>query len=85
MSERLQGEELVALIERVFQPRATDTGIAVLVDLPDAAVADHPRWQARREMAAGWVEELAGQGAACPLPVSLWLYPNVRTNNGDLP
>ncbi|HQP92840.1 MAG: hypothetical protein GX178_07965 [Acidobacteria bacterium] len=85
MSERLQGEELVALIERVFQPRATDTGIAVLVDLPDAAVADHPRWQARREMAAGWVEELAGQGASCPLPVSLWLYPNVRTNNGDLP
>ena len=32
MSERLQGEELVALIERVFQPRATDTGIAVLVE-----------------------------------------------------
>lgn len=85
MSERLQGEELAALVERVFRPRATDTGIAVLVDLPDGEVGDNPDWQARREMAAGWVEELHGQRAVLGLATELWLYRNVRTNNGDLP
>ena len=85
MSERLQGEELVALVERVFRPRPTDTGIAVLVDLPDGEVGDNADWQARRELAAGWVEELQGQRAVLGLPTELWLYRNVRTNNGDLP
>ncbi|MCL4838042.1 MAG: hypothetical protein KJ058_08765 [Thermoanaerobaculia bacterium] len=85
MSERLQGEELAALVERVFRPRATDTGIAVLVDLPDGEVRDNPDWRARRELAAGWVEELQGQRAVLGLATELWLYRNVRTNNGDLP
>ena len=48
MIERLSGEELVALVRRVFQPKAYEKNIAILVDLPDAVVADNPDWTARR-------------------------------------
>jgi glyoxylase-like metal-dependent hydrolase (beta-lactamase superfamily II) len=40
--EELSGEALAALIERVFRPRASDHGAAVLVDLPDRVRADAP-------------------------------------------
>ncbi len=40
--ERLTGEELLLLVQRVFQPDAEDTGLAFLVDLPDAVAADLP-------------------------------------------
>ena len=40
MAERLSGEELVALVKRVFVPRANEAGLAILVDLPDGQVPD---------------------------------------------
>jgi hypothetical protein len=48
MNERLRGEELAALVKRVFQPAADEKRLAILVDLPDARVADNADWRLRR-------------------------------------
>jgi len=82
---RLTGDELVSLVSRVFQPREDDLALAVLVDLPDDEVEDNPQWKERRALAAGWVRELAASRADHDLDVSLFLYPNVHSNNADLP
>ncbi len=85
MSERLTGPELVALVQRVFQPRAGEAALAILVDLPDAKVPDDAHWAARRAIAVDWVEELSAHRAELGLATHLVVYPNVHTNNGDLP
>ena len=85
MTEKLQGEELAALVRRVFQPKEQDRAMAVMVDLPDAKVADEEAWQKRREMAAAWVRELQPQQAELGLDVHLVLYRNAHMNNADLP
>jgi len=82
---QLTGEELVALVRRVFVPRPDDTGIAILVDLPDAVAPDHETWRARRVMAAEWAASLGAHSGELGLPVRLLLYRNAHTNNGDLP
>ena len=85
MGERMSGEELVALVRRVFRPRPEETGLAILVDLPDATVPDHSAWAARRAIAAEWAAELGAQREALGLRTDLIVYGNVHTNNGDLP
>ncbi|MEE4270075.1 MAG: hypothetical protein V2I67_00270 [Thermoanaerobaculales bacterium] len=82
--ERLKADELVAMINRVFEPKAEDTTLAVLVDLPDEALPDHPAWTERRDIAADWVRELQGADGH-PFDVDLVVYRNVRANNADLP
>jgi hypothetical protein len=84
--ERLTGNELTALVQRVFMVRPEDTGLAIIVDLPDQTVADHERWRVRRDLAAGWFEELAPLSeAVLGIPTHLYVYRNVRHNNADLP
>jgi hypothetical protein len=85
MSEILSGEELAALVRRVFIPTDSDKALAVMVDLPDSAVADAEPWRVRREMAAGWVEQLKGVKDKTALEADLVLYRNPRMNNADLP
>jgi leucyl aminopeptidase (aminopeptidase T) len=85
MSEELTGPELVALVQRVFQPRPGEGALAILVDLPDATVPDDEHWAARRDIAQSWVKELTAHRADLGLDVHLVLYPNVHTNNGELP
>jgi hypothetical protein len=85
MSENLSGEELVALVQRVFRPRPADRALAVLVDLPDDPQQDTPAWRQRRHMAAEWVQRLAARRAVLQLEVQLCLYPSVGMNNADLP
>jgi hypothetical protein len=82
---RLTAEELTNLVRRVFEPRPEDRALAVIVDLPDDAVPDTPRWRERRALAAGWVQELGGASSDHGLEVALFLYPNVHSNNADLP
>ena len=84
--ETLSRQELLRLVERVFRPRAEDRALAMLVDLPDERVADHPVWAARREMARGWQQVLSEGRAELGLEqVDLVTYPNVGSNNADLP
>jgi hypothetical protein len=81
----LEVAELVQLIERVFQPGPDDRALAVLVDLPDAALPDNDDWALRRSLATGWVRELRSTTALHGLDVDLVAYRNVRANNADLP
>ena len=85
MSERLTGPELVALVQRVFQPQPEERALAILVDLPDAQVPDDAHWAARRAIAAEWAQELNRHATELGLATHLVVYPNVHTNNGDLP
>lgn len=85
MTERLSGEELLALIRRVFRPAPHEHGLAILVDLPDEEMPDTTTWRERREIAADWAGELAARAAQTGLDTHLVLYRNVGTNNGDLP
>jgi leucyl aminopeptidase (aminopeptidase T) len=85
MSENLTGPELVALVQRVFQPRPGEKALAILVDLPDAKVPDDANWAARRAIAAAWAAELNAHHAELGMDTHLVVYPNVHTNNGDLP
>jgi hypothetical protein len=83
--DKLTAEELTNLVRRVFEPKEADTALAVIVDMPDDDVPDNDDWRKRRALAAGWVRELASARAEHGLDVSLFLYPNVHSNNADLP
>ena len=83
--ERLKADELSAMIRRVFEPKADDTTLAVLVDLPDEALPDNDDWALRRLIAADWVRELVAARPDHGLDISLVVYRNVRANNADLP
>ncbi len=83
--ESLSDPELSALVQRVFQPTARDSAIAVLTDLPAAAAADRQTWKERRELAWDWTRRLSKMRDALGLPADLYLYPAVAQNNADLP
>ena len=83
--ERLKADELVAMIERVFEPEAGDERVAILVDLPDEALPDNEAWALRRTIAADWVRELHAASDDHRFEVDLVVYRNVRANNADLP
>lgn len=83
--EPMTGPELVALVQRVFQPQAGEKALAILVDLPDAKVPDDANWAARRAIAVAWAAELNAHRAELGMDTHLVVYPNVHTNNGDLP
>ena len=85
MPESMNAAELSALVARVFQPTPADTRLGVMIDLPDEKVPDDAAWAARRAIAAGWAALLGAQAADVGYETRLLLYPNVHTNNGDLP
>ncbi|MBM3791437.1 MAG: hypothetical protein FJW35_13975 [Acidobacteria bacterium] len=85
MHDRLQGNELVRLIWKVFQPRPEDRALAILVDLPDGQAPDSPAWRERRRLAADWRCELRFMRAELGLDTRLYCYRNARANNADLP
>ena len=85
MTEALNAAELSALVARVFQPTPEDRFLGIMVDLPDAKVPEDAAWAARRRIAAEWASLLEEQAAIVGYRTHLLLYPNVHTNNGDLP
>jgi leucyl aminopeptidase (aminopeptidase T) len=85
MPETMNAAELSALVTRVFVPTPEDALLGIMVDLPDAKVPDDAAWSARRQTAAEWATLLAEQASRAGFRTNLLLYPNVHTNNGDLP
>lgn len=85
MSERLSGEELVALVQRVFEPVPGEKVLGIMIDLPDAKVGDDAAWAERREIGRQWVEALQAHQAELGMEARLVMYRNAHTNNGDLP
>ena len=85
LAERLTGEELAALVRRVFLPRPGEADLGLMIDLPDAKVPDDAKWLAQRETALEWVTLLSERRDDLGFDTHLILYPNVHTNNGNLP
>ena len=84
--EKLKSKELASLIQSVFSPKPSDKALAVLVDVPDEVVPDQEAWTTRRSLAYGWIKELETVKSSIGLEtVSLIAYPNVHSNNADLP
>ncbi|MCP4290834.1 MAG: hypothetical protein GY780_03250 [bacterium] len=86
MNQSLTCEDLRLLIQRVFQPTDKDTGLAIIVDLPDERLADNEDWANRRAMAAGWFKALQSEKEALGLNnLTLAWFRNAGGNNADLP
>ena len=74
------------MIRTVFSPKAEDKAMAVLVDIPDSLKQDNSLWKNRRRMACDWVLQLCQAGEMLPFKsCDLIFYPNIRSNNADLP
>lgn len=79
-------EQLHALLDSVFALAEREAGLAILVDLPDERVPDEPAWLERRRMAAEWYQALAAERTRLPFAeLAYCTYPNVGSNNNDLP
>ena len=86
MSATLTAQDLRLLIQRVFQPTDQDTGLAIIVDVPDGRLADNPDWQERRQMAANWYQALLTEKDALGLDhITLTWDLYAGGNNADLP
>lgn len=86
VADHLTFPQLSALLHSVFAPRAPERWLTLLVDLPDARVPDTAAWADRRVLAAEWFRLLHENLARLPFSaVALAVYPNVGSNNGDLP
>jgi hypothetical protein len=86
MTEQLSGGELVQLVRRVFTPGPADQGLAIMADLPDAALPDSPEWRERRDLASAWARTLDERRDELGLRrVSLAWYRHAASNNADLP
>lgn len=82
----LSGTDLANLVRSVFPGHPEDRALAVLVDVPRDPGRDNPAWRERRAMAEEWVALLRASASAVPLDkVRLIAYPDVGSNNADLP
>ncbi len=79
-------EELVALVRSVFPRYQTDKALAILVDVPREGALDNPAWSERRRLAHEWHALLDARKGEIPLAeLKLVAYPDVGSNNADLP
>ncbi len=84
--QNLNATELKKLIQTVFPYLPGDERLAILVDVPDEKVPDHQKWLLRRQIAKSWAQELQLVVDELNLKaVNLFFYPNVHSNNADLP
>ncbi|MCK4547533.1 MAG: hypothetical protein KAW17_08850 [Candidatus Eisenbacteria sp.] len=86
MSQDLSQQDLKQLISSAFPSRDEDKGLAIIVDVPDDQVPDNDKWRTRRKMAKAWAASLQPVISDLGLEkVTLVYYPNVHSNNADLP
>jgi hypothetical protein len=84
--EHLSVEELIKLIRAVFPRQRGDRKLGILIDIPQNSRKDHPEWQLRRTMAYEWYKALKIKTSALGLEkIALIAYPDVESNNADLP
>lgn len=84
--EQLSGDELIQLIQSVFPNNPQDKRLGILVDVPRDAADDSPTWQERRSIALGWYHTFKDSISALGLEqIALVAYPDVGSNNADLP
>ncbi|MCP4151810.1 MAG: hypothetical protein GY757_28965 [bacterium] len=84
--EQLSGTELINLIQSVFPTFPEDRKLGILVDVPKDPKDDTANWEQRRAIAEGWFTTLKDNYGVMGLEgVSLIAYPDVDSNNADLP
>ena len=84
--DKLTQEDLAKLIRSVFPPQPNDKRLGILVDIPRRPEADNPGWKARRRLAEEWAGLLKRAASDIPIEeVKLLAYPDVGSNNADLP
>lgn len=84
--EKLSGDELIKLIQSVFPTYPEDKKLGILVDVPRDPKEDIPNWEQRRTIAQGFFTTLKDHAADLGLEaVNLIAYPDVGSNNADLP
>lgn len=86
MIRNLTFPQLNALLTTVFAPRPNERGLTIFMDLPGGKLTDQAAWMDRRRIAAEWYALLVQNFETVPFPrVNCCAYPNVGSNNGDLP
>jgi hypothetical protein len=84
--KELTTEELRHLFLTVFKPRTTDKVLTFIVDVPDGQVPDDDDWRDRRVMAYNWwMRAIAFKHDLGLDRLEIYYYPNVGSNNNDLP
>jgi hypothetical protein len=79
-------EQLSDLLTAVFAPGDGEKWLTLMVDLPDHGVADTAAWADRRRIADEWFRTLHAGADRLPwVAVRFCAYPNVGSNNNDLP
>ncbi len=86
LNHKLKFEDLEKLLKKVFALRPKEKWLSILVDLPDGKIKDNREWSDRRTLAGEWFQELHTNISRLPFSaVAFCLYPNVGSNNNDLP
>lgn len=86
MNETLDAKELQSLMRSVFSLTVADKHLLFIVDVPDELLPDTDLWRTRRALAEEWCNTLNGVRHELGLEtVQLCAYPNVHSNNADLP
>ncbi len=84
--ENLSGQELISLINSVFPRFDNDNKLGILVDVPRVDSKDNSNWKKRREICLSWYNELKKNPGLLGLEeINLIAYPDVISNNADLP
>jgi hypothetical protein len=79
-------DQLATLLDSVFDLSEHERWLTLMVDLPDPMVPDDDAWRDRRRIAGEWFEMLqAGRDRLPFSAMAFCVYPNVRSNNNDLP
>ncbi len=82
----LTSQELVDLVRAVFPRLPGDSILSILVDVPRHSTGDNTAWTDRRAMAFEWLAALYDKRLDIPLDdIRLYAYPDVGSNNADLP
>jgi len=86
MQPTLTRDELKNLIQSVFSPQALDKNLAIIIDVPDDIVPDNDAWKQRRLLASDWHRKLDSLKKELAFErTDLIYYPNVHSNNANLP
>jgi hypothetical protein len=86
LMNNLTFDQLAALLDSVFALREEERWLTIMVDLPDDRVPDNARWNDRRAIAGEWFRTLHAGRDRLPFDdVACCVYPNVGSNNNDLP
>lgn len=84
--DNLSEQEIVNLITAVFPGMEREDQLGILVDIPHTADRDNTDWRIRRKIAEEWAGILQNNIDRLGLSrVHLIAYPEVESNNADLP